>query len=132
MLGVNKYPKAYIDGCRRKLADQVAAFGKLKSGSELKAFEPLFFNHMLLALDHYFMHRLRGQEGKDGNALNEVRMLASSIMENDAVLAASSTVKYDRSKAVLGLGIGDRIALDAKAFKTIADAFFAELTAKFS
>lgn len=42
-----------------------------------------------------------------------------------------STIKYDKDKAVLGLGIGKRIALDVKSFTTIADAFFAEMTAKF-
>jgi hypothetical protein len=33
---------------------EIAAFSKLKGGAELEAFEPLFFSHMLLALDHYF------------------------------------------------------------------------------
>jgi hypothetical protein len=132
MLSVSTYPKSYIDDCCRKTGGQIAAFNKLKGGAELKAFAPLFFNHMLLALDHYFNHRARGQEKKDGNPLNEVRMLANSIMENDAVLAADSTIKYDPGKAVLKLRVGDKIALDADAFQRISDAFFDDMKAKFS
>ncbi len=32
-------------------------------------------------------HVMRGKEGKDGNPLNEVRMLCNSIMENDGKMA---------------------------------------------
>ena len=61
MLSVSRYPKAYIEDCRGKVDTQLAAFQKLKGGAELRAFEPLFFNHMVLALDRYFNHRARGQ-----------------------------------------------------------------------
>ena len=132
MLSVSKYPKPYIDECRRKVERQIAAFNKLKGSGDLKVFEALFFNHMILALDHYFNHRARGQEKKDGNPLNEVRMLANSIMEGDAVLRADSTIKYDPKRSVLKLKIGDRIALDAAAFQALSDAFFVDMKAKFS
>ncbi len=36
---------------------------------------------MILALGHYFVHRGRHTEGKDGNPLTEVRMLCDAIME---------------------------------------------------
>ena len=45
-------------------------------------------------LDRAFVHRVRKNEGKDGNALNEVRMITDSILENGGVLAANSTIKY--------------------------------------
>jgi hypothetical protein len=35
----------------------------------IAVFERQFFNHMMLALDHYFLHRSRNMEGKDGNPL---------------------------------------------------------------
>lgn len=132
MLSVSKYPKAYIDDCRGQVDRQMAAFRKLKRGGELDAFEPLFFRHMVLALDHYFNHRARVQEQKDGNPLNEVRMLANSIMQHDGVLTADSTIKYNPKKAVLKLAIGDRIALDTRGFQSLAEAFFADLRAKFA
>ena len=53
--------------------------------------EPLFFGNMLLALE-CFVHRARGLESKDGNPLNEVRMLSNSILQSGGVLAADSTI----------------------------------------
>ena len=73
MLAVSKYPKEYIDAARARIDADFAAYKKL--GSPPKAFEHAFFNNMLLALDRYFVHRVRMNEGKDGNPLNEVRVL---------------------------------------------------------
>ena len=84
----------------------------------------------MLAVTSY-VHRLRKAEGKDGNALNEVRMLAASLLEHDGVLTADSSVKYDPAKSVTGLAIGKRIALDRKSFERLAEAFFAEIAAKY-
>jgi hypothetical protein len=38
---------------------------------------------MVLGLDHYFLHRVRKLEGKDGNPLNEVRVICDSLTDND-------------------------------------------------
>jgi hypothetical protein len=38
----------------------------------LDTFEPLLFNNVTLALDRYFVHRLRMVTGKDGNALERL------------------------------------------------------------
>jgi hypothetical protein len=64
------------------------------------AFEPVFFNNMALVLEQMFVHRMRGQEGKDGNALNEVRMICNSILLNNKNLQLDSTIKYDQAKSV--------------------------------
>jgi hypothetical protein len=97
----------------------------------LAAFEPAFFNNLLLALEMRFVHRLRGVEGKDGNPLNEVRMLAASLMDNGGVLAPNSTIRYDAGKALLGIDIGDRIALNADDFEALCAAFLAEIEKRF-
>jgi hypothetical protein len=47
-----------------------------KVQSSLEGFRGQFFNNMTLALDRYFVHRLRVVTGKDGNPLNEVELIA--------------------------------------------------------
>jgi hypothetical protein len=134
MLGRANYSLDFIMACRKRAERQLKLYDALakKAGKEVDAFAPEFFNTMVLALDHYFMHRLRGKEGKDGNALNEVRMLASSLLENDGVLTKDSTIKYDPAKSIAGIGIGSRIVIDRKRFEALADGFFDQIAEKFA
>ena len=136
MLAVKTYPQDYIDACRAAMAAQLAAYRKLAAAAKTKAavdaFEPLFFANLTLVLDQYFMHRTRAIEGKDGNPLNEVRMLCTSILTNNGVLAADKTIKYQPEKSVLKLAIGDEIQLDEAQFRALFEAYFAELEAKFT
>ena len=78
------------------------------------------------------MYRMRGQEGKDGNPLNEVRMISNSILTNDNKLLADNTIKYDDTKSVLKISLGQMIALTAKDFIKLSNAFFDEIEKKFS
>ena len=86
----------------------------------------------LSLLDSFFTHRGRGQEGKDGNPLNEVRVLCSSLLLHDDVMTPDKTIKLDPSRSVLGLAPGDRIELTEADFSKLSEAFFAELAAKFT
>jgi len=94
MLAVTSYPEVYVQLAAASVEEQVAAFrhlaaaavGQTELEAALAAFAPGYFNTALLALDHHFMHRMRGAEGKDGNPLNEVRMLCDAIMEHEGVL----------------------------------------------
>lgn len=69
-------------------------------------------------LDNYFVHRLRKIDGMDRNPLNEVRVLANSMLENGSAPPGSGSVsrkeaaiKLDPETSVLKLKIGDPIAL---------------------
>ena len=86
----------------------------------------------MLALDEYFVHRLRAVEGKDGNPLNEVRVLATSLMLHDGVVTVEKSIKWKPEASVLGLAPGDRIELDEKRFTKLAAAYFDEIEAKFT
>jgi hypothetical protein len=142
MLCMNSYPKAYIDQCRSKMESQLAAHKGLVSAagrkrdtavqSALASFEPLFFNNLVFVLDGSFVHRSRTLEGKDGNALNEVRMICSSLLQGGGVMTADKSIKFDPAKSILKLRIGDEIKLSEADFVVLSRAFFAELEARFS
>lgn len=138
MLGVKKYPNSYVAGCRAKVERDVAAFRKIASatkkaggGAALEAFEPVFFNNMVLVLDQLFVHRLRTVEGKDGNPLNEVRVLCNSIGQHDGVMTPDSGIKLVPERSVLKLQPSKAIALREADFAALSSAFFAEVERRF-
>jgi hypothetical protein len=124
MLCVNTYAQRYIDDCRKKVDVQLSAFRKLVKtartqvgtdgtplNSSIEAFEPIFFNNMVLVLESYFVHRSRTIEKKDGNPLNEVRVLCDSLMQSDGVMRADEAIKLDPTKSVLKYHVGDEIRI---------------------
>ncbi|MFC0448275.1 hypothetical protein ACFFI2_09115, partial [Rhodococcus jostii] len=91
MLGRKNYTQDEVDHAEQSVAQQIAAYTALTAaisgevtGKEVFAasedFEPLFFNNMVLVLDRYFVHRIRAVTGKDGNPLNEVEIIADSLI----------------------------------------------------
>jgi hypothetical protein len=129
MLSENSYSREYIDTSRERVASQVAAFDKL-AGVDAD-FEHAFFNNMVIVLNAYFANRMRGMEGKDGNPLNEVRVLSNSMMGNGETLAPDNAITWRPEATVLGLDVGDPIRIDRDAFLRLAHAFFVELEAKY-
>jgi hypothetical protein len=138
------YSREYIDKCRARIAAQVSAYQTLVSASRIHAeneahplysaihnFEPHFFNNLVLALENSFVHRSRTLELKNGNPLNEVRMLSNSIVNNHGRLGAYKTIKYNPDRAVLKLKIGDEIKVTETGFLQLADAFFGEIEKKY-
>ncbi len=68
---------------------------------------------------------------KDGNPLNEVRMLCNSMMNNHNMMGADKTIKYDPAKSVLKYRVGDEIKLNEADFIRLSSAFFAEIESKY-
>jgi hypothetical protein len=54
-------------------------------------------NLAVLLLDHLFVYRLTGIEGKDGNPLNEVRVLCNSIVLNGGNCRSKSSPGWPMS-----------------------------------
>jgi len=144
MLGMKEYERDYIDGCRSRVESQTAMFREVAqaardhgdadlSGLEgaLESLEFEYFNNMLLVLEGYFVHRLRGLEGKDGNALNEVRVLARSLMENGGTVMEDSQIALDPDRSVLGLRVGEPVRLTLQQYTRLSDAFFREIERRF-
>lgn len=142
MLSVDHYDRTFVDECRARVETQVAAYRDLvaaaKDGGDharadaaIATFEPLFFNNMVLALDDSFLHRSRQMEGKDGNPLNEVRVLCSSLLTNGGVMGADKQIKMDPTTSVLHYAVGDEIKLTEEDFVQLAKGFFAEIEVKY-
>jgi hypothetical protein len=131
MLGRKTYTQEELDSARKAMAEQLAAYEAIERTPPLEAFEPLFFNNLLLALDRRFVHRLRGTTGKDGTPLNEAELLVESLMNNHGILRGNNVIKYVPAESVLKLEIGDRISLSAAQFERLSKGFLAEIESKY-
>ena len=134
-MSVGSYSQKYIDQCCSNISELLASYKGLiasaKINSAVEAFEPNFFDHMVLVLDSYFCHRSRTMELKGGNPLNEVRMLCNSAMNNNSKLGADKTIKYVPENSVLKYEIGDEINLNVSDFNRLYKGFFAEIESKY-
>jgi hypothetical protein len=133
MLGRKDYTKDEIAIGKKAVADQLAAFKKLRkaAGATADAAEAVYFNNMVLVLDRYYVHRIRPVTGKDHNPLNEVELLVDALINNGGVLRGNNVIKLAPEQSVLGLKEGDPIRLNAADFQRLAAAFFEELERKF-
>lgn len=141
VFGVRTYLQEYVESCRTKVKSDVATFRNLKGSavrskigdtSVIRELETVFFNTMVLVLDACFVHRLRTVEGKDGNPLNEVRVLCNSMLNNGNTVVADSSIKLSPAKSILKLQTGDEIRLNEEQFAVLSDAFFSEIESRFT
>ena len=154
MLGMKAYAPEYIEDCHSRVESGVSAYKELAAAvrkhpdderlaTALAALEGAFFNNLLLTLDYSFVHRLAMVEGKDGNPLNEVRILCNSVLLNRGVMAKSypwphasalgdKSIKLVPEKSVLKHELGDEIELTEADFSRLSEAFFAEMRDKFA
>jgi hypothetical protein len=141
MLGRKDYTREELDHAKSMIAAQLVAYDSLaasvhaasdpKLSAALEEFETLFFTNMVLVLDRYFVHRLRVVTGKDSSPLNEVELLADSLLNNGGVFRGNNVVKLVPEQTVLKLNTGDRIALTAAQFERLSKAFLDEIETKF-
>ena len=139
MLGRKEYTQKELDDATAGISAQLDAYkalaaavaGHPRARAALEAFEPLFFNHLALALDRRFVHRLRSVTGKDGNPVNELELIAESLLNNDGVLRGNNVVKYVPDASVVGLAPGDEITLGEADFEALSQAFLAGIEARF-
>jgi hypothetical protein len=141
MLGVQKYSIEYLNECRKKINSDVSRYRKIsniikdqskESNSDLLNFEHSFFNNMILILDSLFVHRLRRIEGREGNPLNEVRVIANSIAGNQGRMMKDSTIRLKPQNSLLKYNVGDKIKVSESQFSLISKAFFSEIERKYT
>jgi hypothetical protein len=126
-----------IEACRAEIAAQIQAYRDLVGAASkasgmslvridaaLAAFEPAFFNTLLVALDARFAQRpdVPGPSA-------EVRLLAASLMHGGGVLAADPAIPYDADASLLRLEVGERVALNGDDFQALCAAFLAAMAA---
>ncbi|MGA2381064.1 MAG: hypothetical protein ABSG85_17350 [Spirochaetia bacterium] len=112
--------------------------------SAVEDFEVTFFNNLVLLLDCLFVHRLTGIEGKDGNPLNEVRVICNSLLASSPhlqhygaapkrknIMTQDKSIKLSPENSVLKYEYGDEIRMHEAEFLLISKAFFAELERKY-
>lgn len=103
--------------------------------SEAKAREEAevqVFNQMVVALEGWFVHRLRGVEGKDGNPMNEVRLLALGVTENGSYFPSDHSINWRPEASITGYRAGDRIRLSEAMFSRMAVAYLDAIAARFA
>jgi len=135
------YSQDYIDACRARVDADLRAYRKQVGKAPTKEFEARFFNAQVLLLEHMFVHRLAGLEGKDGNPLNEVRVICNSLLLNGGTLqveklpgwptSAGGSIKLPPEKSILKLKAGDNVKLSEDDFLRLSKAFFAEIEKKY-
>ena len=134
MLGKSSYPAAQVAACRAEFAALAAAWravaGRSEAGGRAEA-EAQVFGQMVVALEGWFVHRLRGVEGRDGNALNEVRLLALGVTENGGYFPSAHGIRWQSAMSVTGYRAGDRIRLSEAVFSRLAGVFLDGIAAKF-
>jgi hypothetical protein len=136
MLGRKDYTAREVESAKAAVAQQLATYRALlaatKGGADArKAFEPVYANAALLALDRRFVHRVRVVAGKDGHPLNELELVVESLLDHGGVFHTNNVIKYVAAESVLGLQPGEQIQPTIDDVERFAKAFFAELEARF-
>jgi hypothetical protein len=142
MLGRKEYTQEELDQATAAVDKQLAAYKKLvkvidgatsdaKVTAARATFEPLFFNNLIVALDRFFVHRIRPVTGKDCNPLNEVELIAESLINNGGVMRVGKVIKYVPEQTVVKLEDGDKIKLTPAQFERLSKAFLAEIKSRF-
>ena len=137
MLGRKSYTRDEVDRARAAIDERVAAYDALRravasggGAAEAEALESAYFTALVLALDRFFVHRVRTVTGKDTNPLSEVELVSDSLIAGTA-LETGTVVTYVPEKSVLGLAPGDPIVVTADGFRRLSAAFLATIETRF-
>ncbi len=123
------YTSDEVESCRDNCDALLAAWGA--NDIEDSTLESLVFGQAVVVLHTWFGHRRRELEGGDGNPMNEVRVIADSIVDNDAVLRVEGPITWVPERTVLRLDVGDDVQITANGFERLTAAYLAAIEATY-
>lgn len=134
----------YVDACRSRSETQVAMFREVAQAARdhgdadvellegaLESLEYEYVNNMVIVLESYFGERSRPLVGR-GGAVDEVRAIVRSLMENGGTYVAERNTSLDPTHTVLRLAPGDPIRLTLFQYGRLSDAYFREIESQLS
>ena len=143
MPGTHRYPAAYVQAARDEIAAQIRAYRDLVAAASkasgmsltridaaLSAFEPAFFNNLLIALED----ALRAPPARPGRPGRQSARGAHAGRRADGQRRRAGRGqgrRYDPAKAVLRIDIGERIHLNADDFEALCAMFLHEIETRF-
>ena len=124
----NAYTSDEIEACRDNCDALLAAWAA--NDVEDSTLESMVFAQGVVVLDAWFGGRERDLEGEDGNPMNEVRVVADSVVGNAGVLRVDGPIRWTPERTVLRLAVGDDVEVTANGYERLAAAYLAgiELT----
>lgn len=138
MLARKTYSREEVDHARSDIGARLASYRRLVSAAgdgaraALNDFEPLFANSLALALDRYFVRRLRMVTGKESTPLNELELICEALMNNDGIFRGNNLVNYVPEQSVVKLEFDDPIRLTIEQLGNLCLAALAEIEEKFA
>jgi predicted RNA-binding protein len=134
MLAVNHYSQHYISECYKRILKLLDTYKQVVSATNdlkvIAVFEREFFNSLVVLLDAFFINRVRNTPADNQpDALNEVRLLCSSILNNEDIYQPDNRLTPGRS--VLGFKAGETILLNESQFRKLLSTYFTEIEEQF-
>ena len=123
------YTSDEVEGCRDNADSLLAAWGA--NEVEDATLESLVFSQAVIVLDAWFIHRSRDLEGADGSPMNEVRVVADSLVANGGIVRAEGPIHWDPQRTVLGLAMGDEVEVTADGYERLAAAYLTAIEATY-
>ena len=121
MPGRDSYTSDEVESCRDAADGLLAAWQANEVEDE--TLENLVFTQAVVALDAWFAHRSVEMEGGDGNVMNEVRVLADSVVGNGGALRVRGPIRWVPERTVLRLAPGDEVVVTANTYERLASAY---------
>ncbi len=119
------YTSDEIEACRDSCDALLAVWAA--NDVEDSTLESLVFVQAVVVLDAWFAHRERDLEGDDGNPMNEVRVIADSVVGNAGTLRVLEPIRWAPERTVLRFAVGDEVEMSANGFERLAAAYLAAI-----